>query len=157
MPGPVLWMNGDVVFDAEVLRRLLPFLESDRSAIAVNTATTAEEEVKYTVDDAGHVLALSKQVPVDAALGESVGINLVSASDRPALVRRLEECAEQDYFERGIEPGDRARRAAGDAGRHQRPLRRGGGLRRGPRAGHRRTTRVRGTREPVTGPRRSVC
>ncbi|GAB3690807.1 phosphocholine cytidylyltransferase family protein [Angustibacter aerolatus] len=103
MPGPVLWMNGDVVFDAEVLRRLLPFLESDRSAIAVNTATTAEEEVKYTVDDAGHVLALSKQVPVDAALGESVGINLVSASDRPALVRRLEECAEQDYFERGIE------------------------------------------------------
>ena len=99
--GPVIWMNGDVVFDAEVLRRLRPFVEEGRSAIAVNTAATAEEEVKYTVDADGYVQALSKQVT--DALGESVGINVVAAADKAALIERLDECADQDYFERGIE------------------------------------------------------
>jgi choline kinase len=99
--GPVIWMNGDVVFDAEVLRRLQPFLDDDRSAIAVNTAVTAEEEVKYTVAEDGSVLELSKQVR--DALGEAVGINLVADRDKAALIARLDECAEQDYFERGIE------------------------------------------------------
>jgi choline kinase len=37
------------------------------------------------------------------ALGEAVGINFISAEDRPMLTRRLEECDDQDYFERGIE------------------------------------------------------
>lgn len=99
--GPVIWMNGDVVFDPEVLRRLRPFLEGDRSAIAVNTAATAEEEVKYTVSDDGSVRELSKQV--HNALGESVGINLIGSGDKAALIARLDECDEQDYFERGIE------------------------------------------------------
>ncbi len=99
--GPVIWMNGDVVFDPEVLRRLQPFLDEDRSVIAVNTAAVGEEEVKYTVDADGFVNALSKQV-VDA-LGESVGINLIAGRDKPALIQRLDDCEEQDYFERGIE------------------------------------------------------
>jgi choline kinase len=99
--GPVVWMNGDVVFDAEVLRRLQPFLAEDRSAIAVNTAATADEEVKYTVAEDGSVRELSKQVK--DALGEAVGINLVAGKDKAALVTRLDECEEQDYFERGIE------------------------------------------------------
>lgn len=99
--GGVLWMNGDVVFDPEVLERLTPFLRDDRSVIAVNTATVAEEEVKYTVDADGFVDALSKSVT--DALGEAVGINFVASRDKAALIRRLDECVEQDYFERGIE------------------------------------------------------
>jgi choline kinase len=99
--GAVVWMNGDVVFDATVLRRLEPFLDRDESAIAVNTAATAEEEVKYTVDDHGRVRELSKQV--QDALGEAVGINLVAGRDKDTLVTRLADCADQDYFERGIE------------------------------------------------------
>jgi choline kinase len=99
--GGMVWMNGDVVFDPEVLRRLAPYLAADQSVIAVNTAAVAEEEVKYTVGPDGFVDALSKSV-VDA-LGEAVGINFVAAKDKAALIRRLDECAEQDYFERGIE------------------------------------------------------
>jgi choline kinase len=99
--GPVVWMNGDVVFDPEVLRRLRPFLDEGRSAIAVNTAAVGEEEVKYRVDESGAVSELSKQV-VDA-LGEAVGINLIAQSDKAALIRRLDECGDQDYFERAIE------------------------------------------------------
>jgi len=99
--GAVIWMNGDVVFDPAVLRRLQPHLDEDRSAIAVNTAATAEEEVKYTVDEQGRVRELSKQV--QGALGEAVGINLVAGRDKAALIARLAECDDQDYFERGIE------------------------------------------------------
>lgn len=99
--GPIIWMNGDVVFDPAVLERLIPFLDEGRSVIAVNTSATAEEEVKYTVDADGNVNALSKQVR--DALGEAVGINLVAAADKDALIARLAECDDQDYFERGIE------------------------------------------------------
>ncbi|MCU0277461.1 MAG: phosphocholine cytidylyltransferase family protein [Candidatus Nanopelagicales bacterium] len=99
--GPVLWMNGDVVFDPAVLARLESNILRGDNVICVNTATVAEEEVKYTVDDDGYVNQLSKQV--QNALGEAVGINLVSAKDKARLVECLVACDEQDYFERGIE------------------------------------------------------
>ncbi|MFM7147799.1 MAG: NTP transferase domain-containing protein [Actinomycetales bacterium] len=100
-PGGVLWMNGDVVFDPGVLERAKEFVQLDRSFICVNTAAVGEEEVKYTVDDQGHVAQLSKSVA--APLGEAVGINYVSAGDRPSLIAGLAACTDQDYFERGIE------------------------------------------------------
>lgn len=101
--GPVVWMNGDVVFEPTVLQRLAQSMAAGESAIAVNCASVAEEEVKYTVDQHGFVSALSKQVPLRQALGESVGVNLVSAADKPVLIARLAQCADHDYFERGIE------------------------------------------------------
>lgn len=99
--GGVLWMNGDVVFDPAVLKAVRPHIEAERSFICVNTAAVGDEEVKYTVDDEGLVAQLSKQV-VDAR-GEAVGINYVSGPDKPILIRRLTQCVESDYFERGIE------------------------------------------------------
>lgn len=99
--GSVIWMNGDVVFDPVVLQRLTPFLVSGRSAVAVNTAAVAEEEVKYTVDDLGFISGLSKTVV--GGLGEAVGINLIGGKDKAALIRQLDACSDQDYFERGIE------------------------------------------------------
>lgn len=99
--GPVLWMNGDVVFDPQVLARLESSIVRGDNVVCVNTAAVGDEEVKYTVDAAGHVNALSKQVT--DALGEAVGINLISGKDKPRLVECLAACDEQDYFERGIE------------------------------------------------------
>jgi len=101
--GPLVWMNGDIVFDAEVLRRLQPFIDYDQSAIAVNSAKVSEEEVKYTVDSKGMVAQLGKNV-VDG-LGESIGINVVAATDKQLLIKQLEACEDNDYFERGIELG----------------------------------------------------
>jgi choline kinase len=101
-PGGVLWLNGDVVFDEGALDDLLPRIAMDRSFVCVNTAAVGEEEVKYTLDAQGYIQQLSKQV-TEGALGEAVGINYISADDRPTLTRRLAECEDQDYFERGIE------------------------------------------------------
>lgn len=101
-PGGVLWLNGDVVFHEAVLDDILPHIATDRSFVCVNTAPVGDEEVKYTLDAQGYIHQLSKQV-TEGALGEALGINFVSADDRPALTRRLRECDDQDYFERGIE------------------------------------------------------
>jgi choline kinase len=94
-------MNGDVVFEPAILKRLQVNIDAGQTAIAVNTAAVSDEEVKYTVDAKGLVKELSKTVV--GGLGESVGINVIAAKDKAALIKRLEECDDQDYFERGIE------------------------------------------------------
>jgi choline kinase len=100
-PGGVLWLNGDVVFDRRVLGLIHDKIDSGRSFVCVNTASVAEEEVKYTVDGDGYIHELSKSVV--GGLGEAVGINYVAAADKKALVARLDEVDDNDYFERGLE------------------------------------------------------
>jgi choline kinase len=99
--GGVLWLNGDVVFDPAVLELTLSFLHAEQSFVCVDTSTVADEEVKYTLDADGFVRELSKTVV--GGLGEAVGINYVSAADKPALIEHLGACDLQDYFERGME------------------------------------------------------
>jgi choline kinase len=99
--GGVLWMNGDVVYDPEVLNRVKPQIEANQSFIVVNTSKVSDEEVKYTLDAEGFINELSKVVV--GGLGEAVGINYVSANDKAKLIARLDEVGDQDYFERGIE------------------------------------------------------
>ena len=102
-PGGVLWLNGDVVFDPRVLPLIQEHIETGRSFVCVNTASVAEEEVKYTLDDEGYISELSKGVV--GGLGEAVGINFIAAEDKATLIKRLDEAGDQDYFERGIELG----------------------------------------------------
>ncbi|WBQ07240.1 phosphocholine cytidylyltransferase family protein [Kribbella sp. CA-293567] len=100
-PGGVLWMNGDVVFDPAILDQLAPAIRADQSFVCVDTASVADEEVKYTIDAHGHIDELSKTVV--GGLGEAIGINYVSSWDKPILIEHLARCADNDYFERGIE------------------------------------------------------
>jgi choline kinase len=99
--GGVLWLNGDVVFDAGILEVVRPLIEADQTFVCVNTAPVDEEEIKYTVDGEGCVQTLSKRVA--DGLGEAVGVNYVSSRDKATLIAQLQRCGEQDYFERGIE------------------------------------------------------
>lgn len=97
----VLWLNGDVVFDSEILKELTPLMVANKSFVCVNTQKVGEEEVKYTLDESGYIKELSKKVV--NGVGEAVGINFISSKDINTLINRLEECAANDYFERGIE------------------------------------------------------
>ena len=99
--GPVVWMNGDVVFEPAILKRMQANIDADQTVIAVNTSAVSEEEVKYTVTSDGMVNELSKTVV--NGLGEAVGINLIAAKDKAKLINWLAQCDDQDYFERGIE------------------------------------------------------
>lgn len=99
--GGVLWMNGDVVFDPEVLRHAVPLIAGGQSFVTVDRSVCGDEEVKYTLDSSGNIARLSKTVY--DGLGEAVGINYVSAADRISLVRHLKRVADQDYFEAAVE------------------------------------------------------
>lgn len=99
--GGVLWLNGDVVFDHRLLARLRPLMRAGQSFVCVNTSAVGEEEIKYTRDADGMIDKLSKTV-VDGE-GEAVGINYVGPGDKAMLIEHLVACADQDYFERGLE------------------------------------------------------
>lgn len=96
----VLWINGDVIFDAELFSVLNREIEQKNSFVSVNTSRVAEEEVKYTLKN-GFIAKLSKQV--ENGLGEAVGINFISREDMSVFIQQLENCDDNDYFERGIE------------------------------------------------------
>lgn len=96
----VLWLNGDVIFDAELFSVLNTEIQAGVSFVSVNTSRVAEEEVKYTLKNE-HIFELSKQV--QKGLGEAVGINFIAKKDMPLLLKHLEQCNDNDYFEKGIE------------------------------------------------------
>jgi choline kinase len=112
--GGVLWLNGDVVLDPEVVERGRPWMAQEQTVVWVNTAAVGDEEVKYTLDGRGFVRELSKTVR--GGLGEAVGVNYVAAGDRALLAEHLDACGPQDYFERGLET------AIAAAGLRVRPL-----------------------------------
>lgn len=101
--GGVLWLNGDVVFDPELLEQMKPHIDEGKSIVSVNTASVSDEEVKYTVNAAGFIQHLSKIVPHNEAQGEAVGINYISQKDKKKLIKRLDGVHDQDYFERAME------------------------------------------------------
>jgi choline kinase len=94
----VIWSNGDVVFDEEVIREMANF---DGNAVAVDRKKCGEEEVKYRADERDGILEISKRV--QAPQGEAVGVNRIQKNDIPVFLQALAACKEQDYFEMGVE------------------------------------------------------
>jgi len=93
----ILWINGDVVYDEEIIQRVL---EQKQSTVVVNNASVAEEEIKYTLRE-GCIDELSKQV--ENGLGEALGINLVKKDQVPLFCEHLVKVGDQDYFEKAME------------------------------------------------------
>lgn len=97
----LLWLNSDVVFSGGFASRVVQAATAGESFVAVRRGRTADEEVKYRLDAAGRVTALSKTVR--GGEGEAVGVNHVSAADRAVLTRALAACGPGDYFEAAVE------------------------------------------------------
>lgn len=64
--------NGDVLFPTKLIHQLLR--SGEDAAIAVEASRCGAEEVKVRVDDRGRILAIGKEVAVERALGEAVGV-----------------------------------------------------------------------------------
>ena len=94
----ILWINGDVVFEPEIIERIL--LE-EGSFVAVNNARVGKEEVKYTVDDQGFINAISKDIK--NPLGEALGINLIQSKYLAEFKKKLAIVDNHDYFEKSME------------------------------------------------------
>ncbi|HVM62396.1 MAG TPA: phosphocholine cytidylyltransferase family protein [Verrucomicrobiae bacterium] len=94
----VLWLNGDVVFDARVVTALI---RQRGSCMAVNKSRVGEEEIKYRTRANGAISEVSKQV-VNGE-GEAVGVNLIKARDLELFKKCLRAVNDGDYFERALE------------------------------------------------------
>jgi choline kinase len=94
----ILWLNGDVCLDREVVSRVL---QKGGNAIGVNSEECGEEEVKYLTDKSGKIIEISKQVKI--AEGEAIGVNFISEKDFSVFLEKLVECDDNDYFEKGVE------------------------------------------------------
>lgn len=97
----ILWLNGDVVFDKNLLEIISPYIKESRSFCCVNNSSVGKEEVKYNVDQNGNIKEISKSVK--QAKGEAVGINFISKNDSGIFKNNLIKCKNDDYFEKGLE------------------------------------------------------
>jgi len=95
-------LDGDVVFDLGVIEELV---ERGPDCLAVRSVgEIGLEEVKITADNEDRVLAIGKHVPVRSSMGESVGIELFSATSSRKLFAALharvtEQNLVDEYYE----------------------------------------------------------
>lgn len=95
--------DADVVFDVKILRQLL---DSDRANLLCIDRNIAleDEEVKVIVDDQMQVVEVGKSVDPEQALGESIGIEKISATTGTHLFAELAQMMVsqshlQEYYE----------------------------------------------------------
>lgn len=94
----IIWINGDVVLEEEVLRRLV---SRPGNLIAVNKIECGAEEIKYVLNEKGQILRISKEI--SNGVGEAMGINKICKKDFNVFLESLKECEKTDYFEKAIE------------------------------------------------------
>ncbi len=94
----VLWMNGDVMFDKELVHRLI---DAKESCCLVDTKKCGKEEIKYTRYEDGYIEKISKQI--ENANGEALGVNMVVREDLQAFKEALGGASDNAYFEAAME------------------------------------------------------
>ena len=100
-----LLMDSDILCDPETVRRVAC---QDGSALALNRHELGEEEMKIVVDPDFHITEISKTCRVADAIGESVGIEKMSADYSEALFNELDSMILQEnlidvFYERAFE------------------------------------------------------
>ena len=73
----ILLLDSDILFDPQIVAKLLGYGQAD--ALALNHHTLGEEEIKVIADNDGKVLEISKTCSISRAIGESIGIEKMSA------------------------------------------------------------------------------
>ena len=113
-----LWLAGQVVrghefllMDSDILcdpQTVAEIANQKESALALNRHELGEEEMKIIVDNDFYVAEISKTCSVSAAIGESVGIEKITAAYSEALYRELDLMIEKEglidiFYERAFE------------------------------------------------------
>ena len=113
-----LWMAGEIVRDREFLlmdsdilcdpAAVVRIAQEQGSALALNRHELGEEEIKVIVDAEGHITEINKTCRPEDAMGESVGIEHMSAAYSTALYRELDQMILQEglidiFYERAFE------------------------------------------------------
>jgi len=85
--GDTILLNGDLRFDP----RILDLITRDNvSSLAISVHPCGPEEVKVVTDHAGRIIRIGKDIPVQKAAGESIGLVRLTAPAADALRHSLE-------------------------------------------------------------------
>ena len=100
-----LLMDSDILCDPQIIKRVM---QEEDSVLALNRHELGEEEIKVIVDEENRVLEISKVCSIEQAIGESVGIEKMTAEYSTALFRELEQMIEGEglidiFYERAFE------------------------------------------------------
>ncbi|MDD4287258.1 MAG: HAD-IIA family hydrolase [Candidatus Peribacteraceae bacterium] len=90
----VLLMNGDVVFDGQIIGGLLA--ETDESLFAVDVGRSIGESMKVTLDLSGRINGIAKTIGCDAAYGCSIDVYKFLKCDAQVIAQTLTEKMEHD-------------------------------------------------------------
>jgi choline kinase len=94
----VIWLNGDVYFDADVPKLLL---NTGFSCCLVDRKRCGPEEIKYDRNEDEFICHISKNVAEPQ--GECLGVNVILKKDLGIFRDELEKVGNQDYFEKALE------------------------------------------------------
>lgn len=98
--------DGDVVLPEDVLPRLMD-AAGEVVLVVDRGVALGHEEMKVRVDETGRVIRLNKRMEPAHAIGESIGLERISASIGPAIFDELESMLESgeghEYYERAYE------------------------------------------------------
>ena len=100
-----LLMDSDILCDPAAVARIA---HEPESALALNRHECGEEEIKVIVDADGHITEISKVCSIKDAIGESVGIEKMTADYSEALYKELDQMIEKEglidvFYERCFE------------------------------------------------------
>ena len=100
-----LLMDSDILCDPAAVVRIA---QEQTSALAVNRHELGEEEMKVVVDVDSRITEISKTCRPEDAMGESVGIEKITADYCEALARELDQMILQEglidiFYERAFE------------------------------------------------------
>lgn len=100
-----LLLDSDILFDPAIIPAVL---KQEGSALALNRHELGEEEIKVIVDNENHVQEISKVCSIEQAIGESVGIEKMTADYSTALFSELEKMIEGEglidvFYEKAFE------------------------------------------------------
>ena len=113
-----LWLAGQVVrgqefllMDSDILcdpKAVAEVARQQEPALALNRHELGEEEMKIVVDQDNRITEISKTCRVEDAVGESVGIETMTAAYSEALYRELDQMIEKEglidiFYERAFE------------------------------------------------------
>ncbi|WP_131742973.1 phosphocholine cytidylyltransferase family protein [Actinomadura roseirufa] len=102
----VLMVNGDTVHPVSIEKTLLSARGADILLAVDNVKTLADEEMKVTLDEAGHLRSITKLMDPSTAYGEYIGATLIEPAAAEPLADALKATWEGDpdlYYEDGYQ------------------------------------------------------
>jgi len=91
MGGPFVLMNGDTLFEAAVLQRLLACDKGFPITLATDTKTHFDLDDMKIITDEDRLLKVSKQLDISLVDGESIGLMVFNEKGAKAFTGKLEE------------------------------------------------------------------